>query len=67
MAGPALATKEGLENAIRTIIAKEPVERAIYMMEKFTQNFTEGIHQADKKKEKLLRHCFRLSQSYGFV
>ncbi|EIE90221.1 hypothetical protein RO3G_14932 [Rhizopus delemar RA 99-880] len=40
-AGPALVEKEEFESMVRTLIAKEPVERFVYMMEHFTQNFTE--------------------------
>jgi hypothetical protein len=57
-AGPALVEKEEFENMVRTIIAKEPVEMFVYMMEKLSQNFTEGIYQAHKKREGLTKALF---------
>ncbi|KAG0927131.1 hypothetical protein G6F57_014930 [Rhizopus arrhizus] len=40
-AGPAVATNEEMGNLIRNLTTKEPVDRLVYMLEEFSQNFTE--------------------------
>jgi hypothetical protein len=57
-AGPAVATKEEMGNLIRNLTTKEPVDRLVYMLEEFSQNFTEGIYQAHKKREGLTKALF---------